>query len=325
LTTVGDIQISVVIPVYNKGNVLSETLAALDRQTLPSNEFEVIVVDDGSDDDTLRVLDSTCGVAAIRVLSQMNRGAGAARNVGAREADGRVVLFLDADMVAAGGLLTAHLHAHRESQRVLVAGRMRLPSRARGTAYGVFGESFDLGSAPRKLSSGRGLTGNLSIKAAHFHELGGFDEGYVRGQDVEFSARARSAGFTLLYMPEAEASHNHVIPFGRLCEKTRQDHSDLVRLLRDRPGLLQEVDYLADKLPIRWHRDGVSLVARKIARRVLALAPMRGMMRVACNALERTVRMRPVLAWTVWKTLASYQLVGLREGMGRFGWRARMA
>ena len=72
-------QISVVIPAHNKASVLIGTLEALRNQTLPAHEYEVIVVDDGSDDDTAAVLAQAVPTGTWRVLRQDNRGAGAAR------------------------------------------------------------------------------------------------------------------------------------------------------------------------------------------------------------------------------------------------------
>ena len=84
---------SVVIPTYNRLALLQRTLASVRRQSYA--DFEVIVVDDGSTDATREWLASQGG--DLRVLEQSNRGPGAARNLGAREAGGDYVAFLDSD------------------------------------------------------------------------------------------------------------------------------------------------------------------------------------------------------------------------------------
>ena len=86
-------KISVVIPTYNRADLISETLDSVLAQTY--RDFEVIVVDDGSTDDTIKLL-SKYG-QDIRIIGQENQGAGSARNTGIREAKGEFIAFLDSD------------------------------------------------------------------------------------------------------------------------------------------------------------------------------------------------------------------------------------
>ena len=86
-------EVSVIIPTYNRANLISETVNSVLAQTY--HNFEVIVVDDGSTDNTLSVLSGYGN--QIRVIRQENQGAGAARNTGIREATGEFVAFLDSD------------------------------------------------------------------------------------------------------------------------------------------------------------------------------------------------------------------------------------
>src|SRR5262249_13181427 len=87
-------QFSVVIPVYNRADTLSRVLRSVLAQTF--QDFEIVVVDDGSKDDPKSVCDSFHD-PRIRYLRQENRGGGAARNAGIDAARGRFVAFLDSD------------------------------------------------------------------------------------------------------------------------------------------------------------------------------------------------------------------------------------
>ena len=86
---------SVIVPAYNAAAVLPRALASVSRQTF--DDYEVIVVDDGSIDQTLSVADSFQTALTLRSIKQENGGAAKARNTGAAAAHGRYLLFLDAD------------------------------------------------------------------------------------------------------------------------------------------------------------------------------------------------------------------------------------
>lgn len=92
------LSVSVVVPVYNAGQYLGEALASISEQTLP--DFEVLVVDDGSTDDSLAIAHSVAeGDARFQVWTQPNRGGAAARNAAIRAAKGKLIALADADDV----------------------------------------------------------------------------------------------------------------------------------------------------------------------------------------------------------------------------------
>jgi glycosyltransferase involved in cell wall biosynthesis len=107
-------KISVVVPTYNRAELLRATLASLARQTIPADEFEVIVADDGSSDATVKVVESFSGRLRVAYYFQEDKGfrAAAARNGGARLASSSILLFLDTGTVASPNLLYSHIKAH---------------------------------------------------------------------------------------------------------------------------------------------------------------------------------------------------------------------
>ncbi len=88
--------ISVIIPTYNEEDVLKSCLESLGSQTFTN--FEIIIVDDGSSDNTPNLLTNASKSGLIKYYSQDHKGAGAARNLGAGHAKGEILVFVDADM-----------------------------------------------------------------------------------------------------------------------------------------------------------------------------------------------------------------------------------
>ena len=100
------IKVSVVIPVYNHARELPAALQSIFNQTF--KDLEVIVVNDGSTDDWQKAL--VLFQDRIKVISQANRGAAAARNAGARLATGEYIIFWDADVIAKPDMLEKMEH-----------------------------------------------------------------------------------------------------------------------------------------------------------------------------------------------------------------------
>jgi glycosyltransferase involved in cell wall biosynthesis len=90
-------KLSVIIPTYNEERVVGECISFLNKQTYP--DVEIIVVDDGSTDGTLDILRALWDkINTLKILKQKHKGPGTARNLGASEARGDILVFADADM-----------------------------------------------------------------------------------------------------------------------------------------------------------------------------------------------------------------------------------
>jgi len=111
------IKLSIIIPAYNAATYLPTCLESCCRQDLPPAEYEVVVVNDGSTDDTPGLVEAMAGeYPNIRLVTQQNKGNGAARNTGVEQAHGSHILFLDADDYLAHntlGTLMALVEKHK--------------------------------------------------------------------------------------------------------------------------------------------------------------------------------------------------------------------
>lgn len=113
----GCVEISAALPTYNRSGILRVCLAALAFQSLAADRWEVVVVDDGSTDDTSSLLREIVLPYRLRYLRQENEGAGTARRNGVSAAHGEFLLFCNDDTIASPNLLVEHLAFHRRCPR----------------------------------------------------------------------------------------------------------------------------------------------------------------------------------------------------------------
>ncbi len=117
------VDVSVVIPTYNRLDTLQHVLPSLLRQTLAPQSYELLVCDSSSNDGTQAYMESAQAEhASVRYLRGAYTGRAMARNAGIRQARGAVVLFNDSDIIADPALLEQHLRRHRERRRIAVVG-----------------------------------------------------------------------------------------------------------------------------------------------------------------------------------------------------------
>ncbi len=133
---------SVIVPAYNAGKTIGDCLRALARQSLDAADYEVIVVDDGSRDDTAEIVKTF----PVRYLHQENKGPAAARNYGSREARGEIILFTDSDCVPSRDWIAEMAKPFDDPEVVAVKGAYRTNQRSLFARFAQveFEERFEL-------------------------------------------------------------------------------------------------------------------------------------------------------------------------------------
>jgi glycosyltransferase involved in cell wall biosynthesis len=202
-------EISVVVPTYNRSQLLGRCLESLDHQTVAAQEYEVIVVVDGSTDGTLELLATIEPRYALTVLETPRSGASAARNAGAARAAGRVILFLDDDEEADTGLISAHLNIHRTRTGVICFGAItrRVPDGADRFARlaAQVGNEW-MGELPsRPVTYWDCCGGNMSLERSAFQRSGGFATDLARLEDTELAYRLSGMGLETVFVADAVA------------------------------------------------------------------------------------------------------------------------
>jgi glycosyltransferase involved in cell wall biosynthesis len=184
--TPSSLRISVVMPSYNAARFLPEALASVAAQTHPANE--VIVVDDGSTDNTLAQLQNHPNV---RVISQANAGPAAARNTGVAHASGDLIAFLDADCIYYPERLARH-HALHQADTTLAFSVSELEERFEGGLEAPWWSATRLTSAEGRY---RISLPGMMIRRHDFLALSGFNPNLRTGEDTEFIARLCDLGY----------------------------------------------------------------------------------------------------------------------------------
>ncbi len=234
-------EISVVVPTYNRLELLVRVVPTLLEQDLPSDAYEVLICDSNSTDGTAEYLRDIMAVHAnVRHLAGAYGGRAAARNAGIAAARGAIVVFNDADILASPNLLSVHLRRHRKRQRIAVVGlevQVRdfedyLYKRDRPQARG------HLHPASRKrLSWLYFLTGNASVPREDLLRAGGFDESFTGygHEDLELGYRLRALGVDILYEPLAVNYHCQDIAYEDQKSKMRLAGRSAARFYRKHP------------------------------------------------------------------------------------------
>jgi GT2 family glycosyltransferase/glycosyltransferase involved in cell wall biosynthesis len=263
------LRVSVIIPTRNRRDKLATCLDALAKQSILPQEFEVVVVDDGSTDGTPEWLDGRSYPFRLRCFRQEGQGPGAARNLGVERAEGELVLFIGDDIYAEERLLEAHLQAHARhgSPGTAILGHIDWPAGTTpttvmdyvcGDAMLQFAYSY-IPTAPT-LDHRFFYTSNISLRRQFLTDaaLAGvrFDPSFYHAafEDSELAYRLIPRGLDIRYAPDARAAHDHWMDLASFRERERRAGAMAVVFYRKHPGL-------DDQLQVRWIADLVEPAA----------------------------------------------------------------
>ena len=205
--------ISVIIPAYNAEKLLSAWLGALLNQSIDASGYEIIVVDDGSSDNTGVVVK---GFKSVQLLSQKNQGPAAARNEGVKHAKGNIVLFTDSDCVPNRDWIEQMILPFKRDNGIAgVKGTYRTKQRSLAARFVQieYEDKYDLLRKSKYIDFID--TYSAAFKKDVFVEFGGYDTSFplACAEDVELSFRMSSKGYKMVYNPKAIVFHTHPSSF----------------------------------------------------------------------------------------------------------------
>jgi glycosyltransferase involved in cell wall biosynthesis len=235
------VEISVVIPTYNRLDTLAEVLTTLLEQDLDPSQYELLVCDSNSTDGTAEYLAELQGQhRSLRHLPGAYGGRAAARNAGIAAARGAIVLFNDADILASPTLLSTHLRRHRDRNGIAVVG-LEVQVRDLAEYYVKRDRPQERGHlhppSRKKLSWLYFLTGNASVRRADLLRVGCFDESFTGygHEDLELGYRLQRGGIEILYEPRAVNYHSQTVAYEDQKEKMRLAGRSTARFYRKHP------------------------------------------------------------------------------------------
>jgi glycosyltransferase involved in cell wall biosynthesis len=197
----------VIVPAYNAATTLHSCLEALVHQSVPRENYEIVVVDDGSTDTT----SSIAKIFDVHYVFQPNQGPATARNNGARMAQGDFILFTDSDCLPEYIWIEEMVRPFVDPEVVAVKGAYRTRQRelAARFAQAEFEDRYDL--LEQSLSIDMIDTYSAAFRKNVFLQVGGFDQGFpvADNEDTELSYRLAAAGHKLVFNSKARVYHVH--------------------------------------------------------------------------------------------------------------------
>ena len=263
---------SVIVSTFNRRDLVLRTVRTLMEQSFPADQYEIVVVVDGSTDGTapaLRELRPSCG---YRIIEQQNRGLAGARNTGWRASERDLLIFLDDDMLCDPSLIRAHFEAHAQSESTVGVGAVLLSTDSHQTlAAACFNRevgSYALSpeSSARPLSISTCIFSNTSIRRSWMVKSGGFDERFRMREDAEMATRLVRLGAQPRFVPKAVAYEVYTKTAADLIRDSEAFAAADVLFMRVHPEDATETFAGKIALEARWKRS-----ARRIGASVPAL------------------------------------------------------
>jgi len=242
--------VSIIIPTYNREDKIGNCLESVTNVDYPKNKIEIVVVDDGSIDQTKEIVTKF----PVKFLRQKHKGPAMARNNGIEHSRGKIIVFTDSDCVVPRGWLKGLVAGFADKKVAGVGGSINHIDNSFAVKYEQYRRYLLYGDLKDNIFSNgfRYLpTCNLAIRRSIIDKVGLFDVtfGYAAAEDVDFCYRIFRAGGVVTYKPNVKIKHYHAQNWGKIAKRRFVQAKEILRFYEKRK--------LTKKL---WLNYGISFV-----------------------------------------------------------------
>ena len=316
--------VSVVIPTYNRKDMLREALNSLAQQTYPTDRFEIIVVDDGSTDGTDQIAAGAFPFT-LRYFWQTNQGDATARNLGARQSQADILVFLDDDILVEPDYLTYLIREHDLCQSRIVVGTMNIRPEETTPLSHTLNASLASKQNSVELAFTDVYSNNMALRREAYFEVGMMQDLGFPGSsmwcDIDLAYRAYQQGFDFRRSTQARCWHRDYFAssMDRYKPRIRTAAYRAVVLFQKYPELPPHLHMFSDKTPISWGQDPPRLIVRKLVRSMASSRPAMWGMEQLVSALEKRYPASRILPSLYRYIIGGNIFQGYREGLRKFG------
>ena len=236
---------TIIIPTYNRGSKILNALGSLQNQTF--KDFEVVIVNDGSTDNTKEILDEHLPEfdLKVRVINQVNSGRAEVRNNGASVAAGAILIFMDDDMRHEDNAIEQHVSHHVSRPDTILVGNqvedLRIATtdmqRYRAAISNEWSIKIGVKEGPLIADNLHITAANFSISKKIFFQVGGFDRNLSDTEDYDFAMRAFEQGVPVYYNENIIGWHDDFVTCRSYIERRKQYIRSHKYLKSIKPGL----------------------------------------------------------------------------------------
>ena len=308
---------SIIVPVYNRPDEVDELLASLCSQTL--KDFEVIIVEDGSQKPCKDVCDKYAGILDLHYYLKENSGPGQSRNYGVERAQGKYVIILDSDVVLPEGYLEAtekSLTAEFVAWGGPDASHPSFTPVQKAISYSMtsFFTTGGIRGGKKKLDKFYPRSFNMGIRRDVYQQLGGFSKMRF-GEDIDFSYRIVEAGYQPRLFPDAWVWHKRRTDFRKFFRQVYNSGIARINLEKRHPGTLK----LVHLLPMVFTLGVIGLVLLAPFTAGLSLLPLLLYALIICT--DSTITNKSLYVGLLSIPAAFVQLMGYGFGFLESWWK----
>lgn len=321
--------ISVIIPTYNRKDSLLRLLESLSHQSMATDFYEVIVVDDGSPNDPIEEIDNRYPYSLV-YLKQENQGATIARNNGALKSQGQALVFIDDDVTISARVLETLTKVCTKDPKVIALGWLDTCNTKNESTFTKVAVSLDNKDLNRfKVTDGNENfiecnTQLIAIRRDDFFELGMFQDptgGWPNWDDVDLGYRAHLAGYQFIRVGDAKGKHwdNSLSDMESTSQRWFRASKSAVQLFKKYPELQSSIRMYEDKTPVNWGRDTPGLIARKMFRGLASSKAIIKLIEVGVGLIEKYYP-NPKLLLPLYRWIfGAYMYQGYQQGLREYG------